>query len=108
MTIQEFSSHYWNKEELKKICLNYNVSSHGIKAELEHRIKGFLAGEDIADDRKQHTNLRKSAIPKEITLDTKLIPEGFKFNRQAREFFKDIIMFPNFHSQTYGSSFKGC
>ncbi|GGB36061.1 hypothetical protein GCM10011409_11850 [Lentibacillus populi] len=88
MTIKEFEQHYWYKEDLKRICREHNLSSHGIKAELEDRIKGFLQGEIVPDKRKQSSGQRKRKSPAEISLDTKLIPDGFKFNQRARGFFK--------------------
>ncbi|QEL82595.1 hypothetical protein DN407_29285 (plasmid) [Bacillus sp. JAS24-2] len=40
--------------------------------------------------------MRKSIESNEITLETKLIPEGFKFNQKAREFFVNYYNVPNF------------
>ncbi|CUB38333.1 SAP domain-containing protein [Bacillus cereus] len=96
MSIQEFTQHYWYKEELKKICLECNISSHGTKAELERKIKEFLSGKTVVDSRQQNANMRKSVESNEITLETKLIPEGFKFNQKARDFFANYYNVPKF------------
>ncbi|MFD2134001.1 SAP domain-containing protein [Pseudogracilibacillus auburnensis] len=89
MTVQEFNQHYWYKEELRQLCKKYNLSSYGTKAELIERIKEFLmTGKAITDVRKENYDKRQKSSSKEITLETRLIPDGFKFNQQAREFFK--------------------
>ncbi|WP_202080435.1 SAP domain-containing protein [Caldalkalibacillus salinus] len=89
MSVEEFDQHYWYKEELKQICMKHSLSSHGTKAELQEKIRQYLSGEVVIDKRKKHSNVRKSAHNHEITLHTRLIPEGFKFNDQAREFFME-------------------
>lgn len=87
LTPEEFAKQYWYKEELIDICLANNLSSSGTKAELVERIKGLLQGKKLDDKRRTHNKTRLSRDEREITLDMKLIPEGFKFNRQARQFF---------------------
>lgn len=87
LTVAEFRRHYWYKAELAGICKSIGLSPQGTKAEMQQRVEGFLSGETIADARESHTRIRKKASPREITPQTRLIPEGFKFNRQAREFF---------------------
>jgi len=87
LSVQEFERHYWYKSELIEICREFNSPANGTKAELEVRIKKLLAGESMTDERQAHTNIRKKQELTEITLATRLIPEGFKFNQQARDFF---------------------
>jgi len=87
LPVQEFEKHYWYKSELIEICRECNIPSSGTKAELEVRIKKLLAGESMTDERQAHTNIRKKQELTEITLATRLIPDGFKFNQQARDFF---------------------
>lgn len=96
MSPEEFSLHYWYKEELKQICKAHNLSAYGIKVELEQRIKSFLIGKEVADIRKNHFRERQKVTPKKLTLETKLIPEGFKFNKQARDFFKEYYKVSTF------------
>lgn len=88
MSVEEFDRHYWYKEELKQICTRHRLSAHGTKAELEERIRLFLTGQVVHDQRKKQSSIRKGTPQKEITLKTRLIPDGFKFNQQARDFFK--------------------
>ncbi|GIP24656.1 SAP domain-containing protein [Paenibacillus sp. J22TS3] len=87
ITIQEFEMHYWYKEELVGICRELGLPSFGTKAELEIRIKNLLAGEASPDRRLVNTGVRKKTELRELSLDTRLIPDGFKFNQTAREFF---------------------
>jgi len=87
MPVHEFENHYWYKSELNEICRAHNISSSGTKAELEVRIKQLLAGGSMTNERQSHTAIRKKQELKEITLATRLIPDGFKFNQQARDFF---------------------
>ncbi|MFF2092017.1 SAP domain-containing protein [Paenibacillus sp. NPDC058174] len=89
LTVQQFELHYWYKNELINVCKTHNIPASGTKAELEERIKKWLAGEEMTDHRQAGTALRKKKQEshKELTLSTKLIPDGFKFNQQARNFF---------------------
>jgi len=87
MPVSEFLRHYWYKDELAAICKSFGVSGHGTKAELQQRVTRLLSGEQAEDAREASTRLRKKAEAQQITLHTRLIPEGFKFNKQAREFF---------------------
>lgn len=87
LSVKEFEKHYWYRKELIDICRKYDISSSGTKAELEVKIKKLLNGESIPNSTKSSMGKRTSKEPKEITLDTKLVPDGFKFNQKAREFF---------------------
>ncbi|MFD0677788.1 MULTISPECIES: SAP domain-containing protein [unclassified Paenibacillus] len=87
LSIQEFEKHYWYKNELIHICSMHNISSSGTKAELEVKIKKLLIGEKTIDHRLLNTNIRKKQELNELSLSTRLIPDGFKFNQKAREFF---------------------
>lgn len=96
MSVEEFSQHYWYKEELKRICADCKIPSYGTKAELETKIKNYLSGKKVVDHRQQMSNMRKGMSSNSITVDTKLIPEGFKFNQKAREFFANYYNVPKF------------
>lgn len=89
MNPSDFERYYWYKSELQQICKQYGLPASGTKAELLNRVKGWLEGKEIRDDRQVYANRRKKANElAEITPETRLIPDGFKFNRKAREFFK--------------------
>ncbi|WP_036746912.1 SAP domain-containing protein [Paenibacillus sp. UNC451MF] len=96
LSVQEFENHYWYKTDLVDICRMNLISSSGTKAELERRIKKLLNGETIEDERKTSTTIRKKQQGTEISLQTKLIPDGFKFNAKAREFFAQYYKLPKF------------
>jgi len=87
LTLQEFKKHYWYKTELSEICRRFGLPAAGTKAELEARILKLLSGEPIEYRGSKNQYSRKKRKTAEITLETRLIPDGFKFNRQAREFF---------------------
>jgi hypothetical protein len=96
LTVEEFEQHYWYKEELQRICRQYRLPASGTKAELERYVKRFLAGQRVADKRLQNTKQRTKKALKEMTLDTRLIPDGFKFNQQARAFFAEYFQVEKF------------
>ncbi|TGK37959.1 SAP domain-containing protein [Leptospira andrefontaineae] len=91
-TISEFESYYWYREELQKICLNLEISSKGAKAELEERLKSYitLGREKFIKKENSSKNQisvrRKAKSEKEITLRSKIIPEGIRFDSKFREF----------------------
>ena len=87
LSTEEFLKHYWYKTELQAICAKYNFPTYGTKAELQDQIICFLNGEIINNSRQKVTNRRLSNTLKEITLDTRLIQDGFKFDNTARNFF---------------------
>lgn|SRR5690625_585591 len=90
MSIEKFETYYWYKDELKEICRTYQLPVSGTKAELEQYIKRFLAGKKVKDVREHNARIRKRSNPSnKVTLNMRLIPDGFKFNHEAREFFKD-------------------
>ncbi|WP_079909430.1 SAP domain-containing protein [Paenibacillus sp. 32352] len=97
MTIEQFEHHYWYKKELEELCRNHGISSAGTKAELEQRIKNVLSGKTPVDSRKMNSAIRKRRQAEQpLSLHTKLIPEGFKFNAKAREFFAHYYKVPKF------------
>ncbi|MGN7380833.1 MULTISPECIES: SAP domain-containing protein [unclassified Paenibacillus] len=96
LTVEEFDRHYWYKEELENICRLHNIPATGTKAELLFRIKKWLGGEVTTDQRKANSSIRMEKEPVEISLDTRLIPDGFKFNQKAREFFARYYKQPRF------------
>lgn len=92
MTVEEFRKHYWYKLELQEICRKYKISSNGTKAELEQYIENFLSGNNSIDTRKKAHKIRMSKhIAKKLSINTKLIEDGFKFNNEARNFFANYF-----------------
>lgn len=91
-TISEFESHYWYREELQKICLSLEISSKGAKAELEERLKSYIKlGKEVFlkkenSSKSQISVRRKAKSEKEITLRSRIIPEGIRFDSKFREF----------------------
>ena len=97
MTVKEFNKHYWYKTELQEICRNYKISPNGTKAEIEQNIKGFLIGDKTVNEREESSKIRKTNhTTMELSLDTKLIDDGFKFNDKARKFFADYFNIKKF------------
>ncbi|PJZ78141.1 SAP domain-containing protein [Leptospira neocaledonica] len=94
-TISEFESYYWYREELKDICLTLKISSKGAKAELEERLKSYLVlgREKFLKKEKflkgSSSVRRKNKTEKEITLKSKIIPEGIRFDSKFREFCRE-------------------
>ncbi|UFJ39869.1 SAP domain-containing protein [Brevibacillus humidisoli] len=89
MSGEEFRAHYWYKDELAAICRQNGLSSSGTKAELEERIVHLLIGETVHNQRAKTTQQRRKQRSGPITLQTRLIPEGFRFNQEARAFFQE-------------------
>ena len=83
---EEFEEYYWYKEELVVICREIGIDSLGTKFELEERLKNYIRGIKTESNRKKNHNIRQKKMA-DINLEMKLIPEGFKFNKEAREFF---------------------
>ncbi|WP_246048641.1 SAP domain-containing protein [Leptospira sarikeiensis] len=91
-TIKEFESYYWYREELKEICQALNISSSGAKADLEERLKDylilgrekFLKKETSSKNKKQTRSSIKNYS--KITLRSKIIPDGIRFDSEFREF----------------------
>lgn len=88
LSVQEFEKHYWYKQELVEICRLYHLPVWGTKADLEQRISKLLNGEEAAAPQSAgKTERMKIKQVNELSLHTRLIPEGFKFNQHARDFF---------------------
>jgi len=93
---EEFLSHYWYKTELQEICANYNLPTLGTKAELQKYILAFLDGETPQNMRKMSNRKRVRTSGQPISLETKLITDGFKFDNKSRAFFANYYNVPNF------------
>jgi len=90
LSLKQFSAYYWYKDELAAVCRQAGLETSGTKAELQNRITDFLRTGKIPkrSRRGRFSQIRKTAAAKTvISLSTRLIPEGFKFNRTTRGFF---------------------
>ena len=108
MSVEEFNKHYWYKEDLQKICRDYNVSSRGTKAELKSRIESVLLGGDTTKTRRKNTsNIRVDIPDNDMTLNinpnsddsAKLrvkVISGFRFGAEWREFCGRVLNERNF------------
>ena len=93
ITLEEYKKRYWYKTELTKLCSELGLSSHGTKAELQKRIQTFLktGQKDNSSSRSEKNRQRLSKSPFSISLTTRLIPDGFKFNQVSRQFFANYF-----------------
>ncbi len=93
-----FEAHYWYKAELAAICRQHGLPASGTKAELQKRVRAFLRGEKIPkNERARYLHLRRtSQSGKPLAPNTRLLPEGFRFNQTARKFFANYFGVPKF------------
>lgn len=89
-SVEEFNEYYWYKDELIKICRKLSLDTLGTKAELEERLRSYLQGIPTENKRKIGNSIRQHSSGK-VHLDMRIIPDGFKFNNESREFFKDYF-----------------
>lgn len=88
MTINEFKSYYWYREDLVNICRKLDLDYDGSKDELEKRIIAYLNGNILESKRKNLNKKRMNKKMTDVTAEMKIIEGGFKFNNAARDFFK--------------------
>ena len=93
MTIIDFRNQYWYKVDLIAICKAHEIPSTGTKSELEDKIIHFLITGQIQENQKDirfrnNTRMRYKKNPKILNLESKVIPEGIRFNNLLRNFFK--------------------
>ena len=113
-SFEEFSKHYWYREELQKICRALELKSDGGKIELNKVIEAYFNGEKLLPEKPAtsrhpeskishpelvsgtaHNKIRKK-LPKRVrdeqtimlSFDTSLIECGFTFGPRFREFFE--------------------
>ena len=93
ISLEEFSSYYWLKDDLIEFAKRLGLPTHGYKPELSERIERRLGGlPDRSDKRRRSTTPRDSDRP--LTRDTPVI--YFKSDAKTRDFFKSQIG-PEFH-----------
>ena len=94
LTLKLVNNRYWYKPELIRLCLELEILSHGTKAELEERIRSYLkTGKQEMVTPRSFLNTQRLKNTKDIpmTLETRLIPDGFRFNQTSRTFFSDYF-----------------
>ena len=89
MTVTEFNSYYWYRKDLIDICKRLGLDNDGSKSELEERLKDYLNGVETESKRKKLNIKRLNKNMDRISLDMKIIEGGFRFNNEARTFFKN-------------------
>lgn len=95
LTLEKFKQTYFYKTELMQLCRKYGLPTYGTKAELNQYLKSYLSGISVNEIKakrihKSHKNNQK------ITLETKILGEGFGFNQEARKFFAKYFGVENF------------
>lgn len=92
LTLAQFNAHYFYKTELVSLCKQYGLPAYGTKAELNQYIRLYLSGEPIThikSTRKRPPH--KKLTTGQLSLKTKIVGSGFKFNNEAREFFANYF-----------------
>ncbi|WP_069825555.1 SAP domain-containing protein [Pediococcus pentosaceus] len=90
LTLKDFEQTYFYKTELIQLCKVYGLPTYGTKAELNKYLTLYLSGTpacDIKVNRKHTTSRNKT----KITLETKILGEGFSFNQEARKLFAEYF-----------------
>lgn len=80
----DFAKYYWYREELKQICRELGIDYSGTKAELNHNIEQYFAGNKVE---KKKTSKKIKPITDKLTPDTTLLECGFCFSQKFRDFF---------------------
>lgn len=86
LTLAQFNAHYFYKTELVSLCKQYGLPAYGTKAELNQYIRLYLSGEPIThikSTRKRPPH--KKLATGQLSLKTKIVGSGFKFNNEARK-----------------------
>jgi hypothetical protein len=110
ISLDDFCSFYWLKEELVTFCREHHIPSTGSKEAINTKIKEFLAtgtykqgksGEEgeIASKRPKRTN----SLQEPLSVST-IITEGYRSDQAHRAFFQSIIG-PHFHFTVHFMNF---
>lgn len=89
ITRENLANKYFYKTELAKLCHERNLPTYGTKAELAHYLTLYLNDVSPSKIIPIRKNQPRSSSTQKLTLDTKLIGDGFKFNKTARTFFEN-------------------
>ncbi len=100
ITIADFKTHYWLKEELQDFCRKNDIISTGSKLEISRRIEYFLrtGKREIESKRKSRESISHVKNEDELSVNT-IITNRYTNNEKNRAFFKSIIG-PQFHFTT--------
>ncbi|WP_235184269.1 SAP domain-containing protein [Agrilactobacillus composti] len=92
-----FKATYYYKQDLVAMCRQWHLPTNGTKAQLNQYIGQFLSGMPV-DRIKPAKRLGKvpALTVGDITLNTKLVDSGFRFNAAARQFFANYFGVPHF------------
>ncbi|MCH4170833.1 MAG: SAP domain-containing protein [Lactobacillus sp.] len=92
-----FKATYYYKQDLVAMCRQWGLPTNGTKAQLNQYVSQFLSG--IPVDRIKPAK-RLSKVPAltvgDITLNTRIVDSGFRFNTAARQFFANYFEVPHF------------
>lgn len=83
---EEFQQYYWYLADLQQICKSKGIDHKGNKIELNERIKQYYQG--IIIKPQKCTAIKKTNVP--LTLDMKLLENGFAMRSEYREFLVNI------------------
>lgn len=100
-TFEEFSKHYWYREELQKICREHGIDAGGMKADLNHTIEEYFKGNIIRPEKssqcsRHFKNSPQSTDSVPLTLQTGLLECNFCFSQRFRDFFSEQTGIKNF------------
>ena len=85
---EEFRAWYWLKEELVAFCRAHDLSSAGLKREIEARICAYLSGNE---DRRPRVQPRRDGVmPQEFTPQT-VIGKGWRCSPALGAFFRSVV-----------------
>jgi hypothetical protein len=98
LSVSDFRSYYWRKDELTAFCREQGISRAGSKLEISKRLEVYLITGRVKDDhleKKAVIRARSSASPR---LDAQ-IGTDYTSSEANRAFFKSVIG-PQFHFTT--------
>jgi hypothetical protein len=91
ISIQDFNSFYWYKEELKDFCRSENLDKRGGKIELAKRIEKFLqTGERVPHQEIKSKTSRFDWNTEKLTSGTE-ITDNYTNTENVRAFFKNQV-----------------
>ncbi|WEV40938.1 SAP domain-containing protein [Lactobacillus sp. ESL0681] len=86
--LTQFKATYYYKTDLVKLCRKFCLPAIGTKAELNSYLIAYFSGIPARDIKPKRKNKAvKTLKAEEISLNTKVVGSGFKFNNEARKFF---------------------
>ncbi|WP_062107441.1 DUF6434 domain-containing protein [Bacillus niameyensis] len=98
ISVENFKTFYWLKEELQSFCRENGLSTSGSKIEISDRIETFLQTGEITKPIRKSRISKKEDLPTNLSLDT-VIKENHRCSQNVRAFFQTVI--PKFHFSTF-------